>query len=134
MKNKLLFLLLCVGSITFGQKKEYDKKLIGCFKGSEQNKQVDGISKYWISCRFEKGLSVLNFITIDEDGDVEQFTENGNWWTNDGKYYEYHKTSNLTDIYTYQTLKNGDIAFKAIKIIGEDNNTYEFVDYKIQED
>lgn len=134
MKQKILLLLLCAGTITFAQKKEYDKNLIGCYKGSEQNQQVDGISKYWISCRFEKGLSILNFITIEEDGEVKQFTENGKWWTNNGKYYEYHKNSNLTDIYTYETLKNGDVSFKSIKIIGEENDTYQFIDYKIHED
>ncbi|MBF0596401.1 hypothetical protein [Faecalibacter rhinopitheci] len=134
MKKNLLFLFLSIGTLSFAQKKEYDKDLIGCFKGSEQNQQYNGISKYWISCRFEKGLSVLNFISIDEEGNVKQHTENGKWWTNNGKYYEFHKNSNLTDIYTYQTLKNGDVAFKSIKIIGEDNDTYEFVDYKIKED
>ncbi|MGX9987556.1 hypothetical protein [Soonwooa purpurea] len=134
MKQIFLFSLLCLGTLSFAQKKEYDKKMLGCYKGSEQNQQVDGISKYWVSCRLEKGKSVLLFVAINRDGEVKQTTENGTWWTNDGKYYELHKYDNVTDIYNYKVLENGDVSFKSIELMGKQDDTYEFTDYKIAED
>ena len=134
MKQILLFSLLCLGTLSFAQKKEYDKNMIGCYKGSEQNQQVEGVSKYWVSCRLEKGKSVLLFVSINKDGEVIQTTENGNWWTNNGKYYELHKYDNVTDVYNYKVLENGDVSFKSIELMGKQDDTYEFIDYKIAED
>lgn len=134
MKQIFLLLLLSLGTFSFAQKKEYDKKMIGCYKGSEQNQQIDGISKYWVSCRLDKGESVLLFIAISKDGDVQQTTENGKWWTNNGKYYEFHKVDNITDVYNYQVLENGDVNFKSIELIGKKDDSYEFTDYKVDED
>ncbi len=108
--------------------------MIGCYKGSEQNQQVEGVSKYWVSCRLEKGKSVLLFVSINKDGEVIQTTENGNWWTNNGKYYELHKYDNVTDVYNYKVLENGDVSFKSIELMGKQDDTYEFIDYKIAED
>ena len=54
MKQIFLLSMMCLTSFTFAQKKEYDQKIIGCYKGSEQNQQVDGTSKYWVSCRLDK--------------------------------------------------------------------------------
>ncbi|MCQ9633459.1 hypothetical protein MP477_00660 [Chryseobacterium sp. WG23] len=134
MKQIFLLSMMCLTSFTFAQKKEYDQKIIGCYKGSEQNQQVDGTSKYWVSCRLDKGKSVLLFVAIDKDGKVTQTTENGNWWTNNGKYYELHNYDNVTDIYNYQILENGDVKFKSIELMGKEDSTYEFTDSKIEED
>jgi len=65
---------------------------------------------------------------------VTQTTENGSWWTNNGKYYELHNVSNIIDVYEYEILKNGDVKFKSIKILGNKDHTYEFTDFKIDED
>lgn len=107
---------------------------MGCYKGSESNQQVDGISKYWVSCRLDKGKSILLFVTIDQNGNVQQTTENGNWWTSNGKYYELHKTDNVTDVYSYSVLPNGDVKFKSIELLGKLDTTYEFIDSKIEDD
>ncbi len=133
MKKLFIFFLLFLGTMGFAQKKEYDPKMMGCYKGSEANQQVDGISKYWVSCRLDKGKSVLLFVTIDH-GRVQQTTENGTWWTGNGKYYELHKYDNVTDVYNYEVLSNGDVRFRSIELMGQQDDTYEFTDYKIAED
>lgn len=70
MKKLITFSMIFTAVIVFGQSKEYDKKMIGCYKGSEVGQQVSGISKYWISCRMETGKSILLFVAVDEDGAV----------------------------------------------------------------
>lgn len=132
MKQIFLFSMLCISAIIFAQKKEYDKKVMGCYKGSEQNQQLVGFSKYWVSCRLDNGKSILLFVAIGKDGEVQQTTENGTWWTNNGKYYELHETDNVTDVYKYKVLDNGDVSFKSIELMGKVDDTYEFIDYKIE--
>ncbi len=64
MKRLFIFSLLCLGTMAFAQKKEYDPRMMGCYKGSEANQQFDGISKYWVSCRLDQGKNVLLFVAI----------------------------------------------------------------------
>ncbi len=134
MKQFAILALLCLGTFSFAQKKEYDKKMIGCFKGSEVNQQIQGVSKYWVSCRLEKGKSILLFVALMPDGEIKQTTENGNWYTSNGKYYELHNYDNVTDSYNYEVLDNGDVKFKSIELMGKVTDTYEFTDYLIEED
>lgn len=134
MKELIALSLLFAGIGITAQQKDFDPKMIGCYKGSEINQQVEGISKYWVSCRLEKGKSILMFLAIDENGKVTQETENGSWWTKDGKYYELHKYDNVTDIYNYKVLDNGDVNFQSIELMGKEDNTYTFTDTKIEED
>lgn len=131
-KNLILGFLLCSVSI-FSQKKNFDPKIMGCYKGLDEGLQIENVSRYWISCRLDKGKSILLFITKWEDGNITQHTENGQWWTKDGKYYEFHKDSGLTDIYNYEVLENGNIKFNSIEIIGKKDDTYSFIDYKIED-
>jgi hypothetical protein len=49
-----------------------------------------GLSKYWVSCRFADGKVFSLFVAIDKKSKVTQETENGTWWTENGKYYELH--------------------------------------------
>lgn len=133
MKKFLLFNLMFIGVLIFSQQKEFDKKITGCFKGSEQNQQIEGFSKYWVSCRLPEGKMILLFVAIDEDGNVQQSSENGSWWTKDGKYYENHDYDNVTDIYYYKALGNGDVEFKSIEILGRKDDTYNFTDYKTED-
>ena len=42
--------------------KTYDPNLVGCWKGSEIGQQRKGLSKYWVSCRFTDGTSILLFV------------------------------------------------------------------------
>ena len=134
MKKLLVLSLFSIAAGLTAQKKEYDPKVMGCYKGSEVNQQMEGLSKYWVSCRLEKGKSILMFVAINQDGKVVQQTENGSWWTNNGKYYELHKTDNVTDIYNYEVLPNGDVKFQSIEMMGQKDNTYSFIDTKINED
>lgn len=133
MRTLLLLPLLFLATLSFAQQKEFDKKMTGCFKGSEHHQQIDGLSKYWLSCRLPEGKSILLFVAVDEDGDVEQISENGSWWTKDGKYYELHDYDNITDVYHYTVLDNGDVRFKSIELLGRKDDTYEFTDYKTED-
>jgi hypothetical protein len=134
MKQIVLFSLLCLSTFGFSQKKQFDPKMIGCYKGSEKNQQTDGLSKYWVSCRLDGGKSVLLFVAINSAGEVKQMTENGSWWTSKGKYYELHDVDNVTDSYNYEVLENGDVKFKSIELMGKQNDTYEFIDFKMKDD
>ncbi|WP_185287355.1 hypothetical protein [Chryseobacterium lactis] len=134
MKKLFVLSLLAIATGLAAQKKEYDPKVMGCYKGSEVNQQMEGVSKYWVSCRLEKGKSILMFVAINQDGNVVQETENGSWWTKDGKYYELHNTDKVTDIYNYEVLPNGDVKFQSIEMMGKKDNTYSFIDTKINED
>lgn len=134
MKKSFVLALLAIATGLTAQKKEYDSKVMGCYKGSEVNQQIEGLSKYWVSCRLEKGKSILMFVAINQDGNVVQETENGSWWTKDGKYYELHNTDKVTDVYNYEILPNGDVKFQSIEMMGKKDNTYSFIDTKINED
>ncbi|MEJ8597570.1 hypothetical protein JSO62_02510 [Riemerella anatipestifer] len=134
MRKIILIAILGIGVCSYAQKKEFDTKMIGCYKGSEENQQIGGVSKYWVSCRLDGGKSILLFVMIDENGKVKQTTENGSWWTQNGKYYELHNYDNITDVYNYKVLENGDVQFKSIKIMGREDDTYEFIDYKVSDD
>lgn len=113
--------------------KSIDQKLVGCWKGFEVGQQKKGLSKYWVSCRFENGTSTLLFVAIDKTGEVTQETENGKWWVENGKYYELHNFDGVTDIYDYEIIENS-VKFKAIELMGKKNPNYTFFDYKIEED
>jgi hypothetical protein len=140
--KKILFALVftLITNFIFSQKttstdgKTYDSKLIGCWKGSEVNQQIDGISKYWVACRFENGTSTLLFIAIEKNGNVTQETENGKWWVENGKFYELHNYDKVVDIYNYEAVDENTVNFKSIELMGKKNDTYSFSDYRIEED
>lgn len=113
--------------------KTYDPNLVGCWKGSEIGQQIKGLTKYWVSCRFTDGTSILLFVAIDKNGEVIQETENGKWWTENGKYYELHYTDGVTDIYNYNVTEEG-VNFQSIEMMGKVDSSYKFTDYKIEED
>lgn len=139
--RQTLFIIIVVLITNFGfsqetnniQNKSIDPKLVGCWKGSEVGQQKKGVSKYQVSCRFENGTSTVLFITINKNGEVIQETENGKWWVENGKYYEFHTVSGMTDIYEYETIENS-VNFRAIELMGKKNPDYSFFDFKIEED
>lgn len=138
--KKAVFILMVVfaTSLSFGQEtqktetKAFDSKLVGCWKGSEIDQQQKGVSKYWVSCRFENGTSTLLFIAIYKNGKVDQHTENGKWWVENGKYYELHNYDGVTDTYDYEVIDNS-IKFSAVEVMQDKNSKYTFFDYKIEE-
>lgn len=137
MKKFTILMMLLASVLNYSQnhedKKEFDKNVLGCWKGTEQDQQYEGITKYWVSCRLEDGRSLLLFVSIDKFGNVNQHTENGNWWTHDGKFFEYHKKVNVLDIYTYKILSQDKIEFRSSEINGKKDNTYLFTDEKIED-
>lgn len=138
-KAVFIFILAFATSLSFGQElqvigsRTFDPKLVGCWKGSEKDQQQKGVSKYWISCRFEDGKSTLLFIAIYKNGKVTQTTENGKWWVENGKYYELHTVDGVTDIYDYEVIEDS-IKFTGVDVLGDTNTKYSFYDYKIEED
>jgi flagellar biosynthesis regulator FlbT len=139
--RQTLFIITLVLITNFGfsqetdkiQNKSIDSKLVGCWKGSEVGQQKKGVSKYWVSCRFENGTTTLLFVTLNKNGEVIQKTENGKWWVENGKYYEFHTVSGMTDVYEYEIIENA-VNFKAIELMGKKNPDYSFFDFKIEED
>lgn len=145
MKN--IFYIVCfflLVNICFGQKKlvedeiiannnSSDYKLVGCWKGSEIGQQNKGVSKYWVSCRFQDGTSTLLFVMIKKNGEVVQETENGKWWVENGKYYELHNYDGVVDVYDYEATEN-EVKFSSIKLMGKEDTSYKFIDYRIEED
>jgi hypothetical protein len=111
-------------------KKEHDAKLVGIWKGFEKDGQIDGVEKHWIQQRFADGNYVIMF-TAKENCQVETFTEKGKWWTEDGKFYESADGVKDIDIYNYEVKNEEEVEFKSVKLIGKDNNTYVFSDYRL---
>lgn len=110
--------------------KEFDKQLIGTWKGFEKDQQIDGVEKHWIMERSKDGTFLLMFTKI-ENCEVETSTEKGKWWTEKGKFYEWHEESNKTDVYTYQVTDGLMFKFKSQTLLGEQTQSYEFTDYKM---
>lgn len=134
MKRLLFSLALLIASASYSQEisKTYDSKLVGCWKGSEVEQQQKGMSKYWVACRSQDGTSTLLLIAIDKKGRVIQSTENGKWWTENGKFYELHNVDGGVDVYNYEV--NDDvIKFTGVDVLGDVNTKYSFYDYKIEE-
>jgi hypothetical protein len=111
-------------------KKEQDANLVGIWKGFEKDGQIDGIEKHWIQQRYADGNYVIMF-TAKENCQIETFTEKGKWWTEDGKFYESVEGTNDIDIYNYEIKNDEVVEFKSIKLLGKEDNTYVFSDYKL---
>ncbi|WP_281231922.1 hypothetical protein [Flavobacterium gelatinilyticum] len=135
MKSKYLkvfgLLLLTIVIVSFSvTKKQQDSKLIGIWKGFEKDSQIEGVEKHWIQQRFKDGTYVIMF-TAKENCEVETFTENGKWWTENGKFFEVSNSSQGTDEYIYDVKSEEEVEFKSLKLNGKNDNTYTFSDYRI---
>ena len=135
MKLKSLILLFigiisisCSSMKTLTNGDVIDTKLVGVWEGSEDNQQEEGMSKQWVMTRNANGTFVLDF-KAQSEGKNMAFTETGKWWIEEGKFYEFHKESGLTDVYEYTILNKDQIKFKSTKMALEmENSAYEFVD------
>jgi hypothetical protein len=133
MKYLFLFsaVLLCQFSIA---QKSQDPQLIGVWSGHEKDNQRINLEKYWIMHRYEDGTFILMFNTI-EDGEVDNFSEKGKWWVENGLFNEYHENSHGTDVYTYSMIDENHVRFKAKSLAFDfGNKDYEFIDTKIVAD
>ncbi|UOE40710.1 hypothetical protein MTP09_12490 [Chryseobacterium suipulveris] len=104
--------------------------MAGVWTGSEKDQQIDGLSKSWEMTRMDDGTYTINFkFTQGEMTDSSQAV--GDWWTENGKYYEFHDYDGKTDVYSYTVLDPKRVKFKSEKIaIGMENSEYEFIDTK----
>lgn len=113
---------------TISNGKQIDEKLVGIWVGSEKDKQIEGVSKSWEMTRNVDGTFVLDF-QFTQNGNTQNTQETGNWWVENGKFYEYHAESDLTDIYVYKPMGTKRVKFKAAKMNVDMNaDTYEFID------
>lgn len=112
--------------------KKVDKRLVGKWGGSEIDNQVVGMKKEWVMTRTPDGRFSLDF-KITNGGTTDSWIEEGNWWVDKDKFYEYHEDSGKTDIYDYKVLSADQIQFRAISIgVEVDNEAYTFIDQRIK--
>lgn len=136
MKKLFLSFLICLSFSAFSQTKKIEKnkiddKLVGTWEGQETDQQVKGMTKYWVLTRFSDGKFSMMF-TTSQDCDINSHVETGQWWIENGKYYELHYVSGKTDVYTYTFPTKNTVKYKVVdsSTIGE---TYEFTDTKVAE-
>ena len=135
--NKITFVFLfifCANSFMNAQLKsisngkQIDEKLVGIWVGSETDKQIEGVSKSWEMTRNADGTFILDF-EFTQNGNTQKTQETGNWWVENGKFYEYHFESDLTDIYEYKPMGSKRVKFRAAKMNVDMNAPiYEFID------
>ncbi|AZA72998.1 hypothetical protein [Chryseobacterium indoltheticum] len=139
MKKIILSTLILVFGTIYAQKtkpqsNKIDKKLVGLWKGSEKDQQIDGMEKLWVMDRKEDGTFTLIFTTV-QNCEINQHIEKGQWWVENGEFHELHFNSGNTDVYTYEVPDKSHIKFKS-KNMSMDmiNNEYSFVDTKIEDE
>lgn len=111
-----------------GGGKKVDLRLVGVWQGSEKDQQMEGVSKKWEMIRNDDATFKIDFETFLE-GDTSKLTETGNWWVKGDKFYEYHKGSGQTDVYTYKILHSDQVKFSSFKMAyAMDAGKYEFTD------
>lgn len=135
--KKITFVFLCILGLnsflnaqlkTLSNGKQIDEKLVGVWVGSENDKQIDGVSKEWEMTRNEDGTFILDF-TFTQNGKSQNTQETGDWWIENGKFHEYHAGSDLTDTYEYKPMGTTRVKFKSINMSMEMNtDSYEFID------
>jgi hypothetical protein len=128
-----LTLSSCSSLVSLPNEKKIDKRLVGNWQGSEIDKQIIGMKKEWKMVRNNDGTFSLDFKT-NNDGDISEFTENGNWWVEGNKFYEYHEVSGKTDTYLYSVLNKDQIQFEMLNTgVDFDDKNYTFIDTRINE-
>lgn len=136
-----LFMVLLLNSCSTTNKtttlpngKQIDNRLIGIWKGSENDKQMADLKKEWEMERNSDGTFSLNFKTFYQ-GKTDEFTELGNWWVKGNTFYEYHTDSDKTDTYTYKVLNKEQVKFKMLSTeIDFNEENYTFIDTKISKE
>lgn len=136
MKKVFLSFLMCLSFLAFSQtkkvqKNKIDDKLVGTWKGSESDKQMEGLTKYWILSRFADGTFSMMF-TTEQNCKINTHVETGQWWVQNGQYHELHFVSGNTDVYTYSFPTAKTVKYKTVEstMVGE---SYEFTDTKVEE-
>ncbi|MDR2206457.1 MAG: hypothetical protein LBE36_09945 [Flavobacteriaceae bacterium] len=123
-----LVMISCGSMKTLSNGKQIDNRLIGIWTGFESDKQIESMSKKWEMTRNDDGTFVLDF-KYTQDGKTFNSIETGNWWIENGKFYEFHEESGGTDVYEYTVIDKNHIKFKSVNISIDMNvDSYEFID------
>lgn len=137
MKNLFFYIAVFLVSNTkinaqiLEEKQQIDYRLVGVWKGEEKDNQLEGMTKSWVMTRKNDGTFILNF-KFTVNGKKKTSIEKGKWWIENGKFFEFHETSGMTDIYTYVIISNDKIKFKAENLsIDQTNENYEFIDERV---
>jgi hypothetical protein len=130
-----LLLLACSQKnflISLDNQKQIDKRLVGIWVGNEKDNQIEGMYKEWKMYRNSDGSFSIDF-KATLNGRVQESTEKGNWWVENGYFFEYHNISGKTDVYIYTVLNKKQVKFKATNLeIPHFNMDYEFIDTKVK--
>lgn len=134
MKKLYLVFLFFLGVLSYAQKdkigqNKIDQKLVGTWKGSETDQQIKGMSKYWVLTRFADGTFSIMFNMV-KDCTINSSVETGQWWVENGKYYELHFYSGNTDVYSYTFPTENTVKYKMVDSAYMENS-YEFIDTKV---
>lgn len=117
--------------ISLDSGKQIDKRLIGNWKGCENEQQFQNVVKCWTMDRKDDGTFLLNF-EAKFGLDIITTVESGKWWVENGKFYEFHSNSQQTDSYNFELLNKKEILFKSTEMsIDMNSDIYEFYDYRI---
>ena len=113
-------------------KREVDVRLVGEWFGEEKNKQIKGMSKKWNMKRNPDGTYEINF-EFTQDGETIKNTENGKWWTEGNKFFEFHESTGMTDEYEFKVLNIDQVKFKMINTdVDFENKKYTFIDTRVK--
>ena len=131
--------LLCCFSYSSAQitdltTKKIDDRFIGTWTGSEKDKQVKGLTKYWVQDRSENGTYLILFTIIDNKGKVQSSAEKGRWWVTNNVFYEtpFSSGTETPTTYTFEFLDGERIKFKVkSSSVSFDDENYQFIDTKI---
>lgn len=104
------FFTSCSSLKTVDENKKIDTQLIGTWGGEETNQQIEGFYKKWKMTRNGDGTFSISFFA--QKGDfIQESLETGNWWVEGDIFYEYHNSSNKTDIYKYKIIDKNNVQF-----------------------
>ena len=134
MKLFFVFFLLtglfgCEAITKANQKPFIDIKLIGVWEGEyiERN----GTIRKWMQVRKADGTYKIDFSFKDVDGTVNQFSESGKWWVQDGLFHELAPSwMKEADIYQYHFKKRDCVSFV---LVSGNEATEEIEDYEFTE-
>lgn len=113
-------------------KREVDVRLVGEWFGEEKNKQIKGMSKKWNMKRNPDGTYEINF-EFTQDGETIKNTENGKWWTEGNKFFEFHESTGMTDEYEFKVLNVDQVKFKMINTdVDFEKKKYTFIDTRVK--
>ncbi|MCT6868588.1 MAG: hypothetical protein M3Z80_01395 [Apibacter sp.] len=131
MKKLILLNFIWFSIFSYTQTKERENRLVGSWQGSEKGNQ-EGVAKYWVQQRYNDGTFLLLFVAVPDGEEGSAVVDKGEWWTEDGKFYELHYNTKFIDTYFYEILDDQHVKFRLVQSSRDFNNSeYEFIDTKL---